>query len=51
MVVGAPAYFLNGRRALNCLFRIQRAHELLQSSIVPRFLSSVEHCWKVVWRS
>ena len=38
-------------RALHCLLRIQRAHDLWQSSLVPLFLRSVEHCWKVMCSS
>ena len=48
---GAGLLFARPSRALHCLFRIQRAHDLLQSLLMPRFLRSVEHCWKVVWRS
>jgi len=35
---GAGLLFALASRALHCLFRIQRAHDLRQSSLVPRIL-------------
>jgi len=48
---GAGLLFALASRALHCLFRIQRAHDLWQSSLVPRFPRSVEHCCKVMCSS
>jgi len=45
---GAGLLLALASRALNCLFRIQRAHCSWQNSLVPRFLKSIEHCWQVM---